>query len=156
MSRRGVICASLALVVGLPLLGVLLAGEPIWRYLEFPPRTKYVEHEPFSWTAFIALTLLIVLLLAPILFRIVVSNHGVFRKRFTPHAPLVGVARNRLDGTVVGAGLEPLPMDGLASGTYIHAIVDRVHRGRECLHVRPHRTLHDGASTALFSVTLPA
>jgi len=86
MSRRGVICASLALVVGLPLLGVLLAGEPIWRYLEFPPRTKYVEHEPFSWTAFIALTLLIVLLLAPILFRIVVSNHGVFRKRFTPHA----------------------------------------------------------------------
>ncbi len=40
------------LLLGLPLLGVSLAGVPIARYLEFPPRTLYVEHAPFSWTAF--------------------------------------------------------------------------------------------------------
>ncbi|NJN70624.1 MAG: hypothetical protein HC801_10345, partial [Nitrospira sp.] len=62
MSRPGVICVLLALVLGLPLLGVLLAGEPVWRYLEFPPRTSYVQHDPFSWPVFIALALLIALI----------------------------------------------------------------------------------------------
>jgi len=40
------------LLTGLPLLGVFLAGLPIARYLQFPPRTLYVEHAPFSWMAF--------------------------------------------------------------------------------------------------------
>lgn len=74
MSRAGVICVFLTLVLGLPLLGVLLAGEPIGRYLEFPPRTNYVQHEPFSWPVFLALTLLIALVIGPILFRIANTN----------------------------------------------------------------------------------
>ena len=75
MSRAGVMCAFFALVLGLPILGVSLAGEPLGRYLEFPPRTNYVQHEPFSWPVFIALALLIVTFLGPILFRIIVTNH---------------------------------------------------------------------------------
>jgi hypothetical protein len=71
MSRSGVICISLVLVLGLPLLGVLWAGEPIGRYLEFPPRTSYVQHEPFSWPVFITLTLLIALLVGPSLRQII-------------------------------------------------------------------------------------
>ena len=55
MSRSGVIYVFFALVLGLPLLGVLWAGEPLGRYLEFPPRTNYVQHEPFSWPVFLAL-----------------------------------------------------------------------------------------------------
>jgi hypothetical protein len=93
MSRAVVICAFLVLVLGLPLLGVLWAGEPLGRYLEFPPHTSYVQHEPFSWPVFIALALLIVTFLGPILFRITVSNHQLsdidqqlLRKRFTLHA----------------------------------------------------------------------
>jgi len=41
-----------AMLMGLPLLGVFLAGYPVARYLEFPPQTRYVQHAPFSWTAF--------------------------------------------------------------------------------------------------------
>jgi hypothetical protein len=40
------------MLLGLPLLGVLTAGYPVARYLEFPPRTRYVAHAPFSWLAF--------------------------------------------------------------------------------------------------------
>ena len=47
------------LLIGLPLLGIVLTGQPIDRYLEFPPQTRYVQHPPFSWTVFIALALLI-------------------------------------------------------------------------------------------------
>ena len=75
MSRAGIISISLVLVLGLPLLGVLWAGEPLSRYLEFPPRTSYVQHEPFSWPVFIAIALLIVIVLGPVSFRIAVSNH---------------------------------------------------------------------------------
>ena len=41
-----------ALLLGLPLLGVVLAGEPAGRYLDFPPQTTYVTHAPFSGPAF--------------------------------------------------------------------------------------------------------
>lgn len=74
MSRAGVICIFLALVLELPLLGVLWAGEPVGSYLEFPPRTNYVQHEPFSRPVFIALGVLIVLVVGPILLRIAETN----------------------------------------------------------------------------------
>lgn len=41
-----------AMLFGLPLLGVHLAGLPLNRYLEFPPRTLYTAHAPFSWIVF--------------------------------------------------------------------------------------------------------
>ena len=47
------------LLVGLPLLGIVLTGQPLNRYLEFPPQTRHVLHPPFSWTVFITLALLI-------------------------------------------------------------------------------------------------
>jgi hypothetical protein len=81
MKRAGIIFISLAMILGLPLFGVLLAAKPLGRYLEFPPRTSYVEHDPFSWPVFLVLGFLIVLLLGPILFRILVSS---LQKRFTP------------------------------------------------------------------------
>ncbi len=41
-----------AMLTGLPLLGVWLAGNPLAFYFEFPPQTRFVQPEPFSWTAF--------------------------------------------------------------------------------------------------------
>ena len=41
-----------ALLAGLPMLGAFLAGQPVSRYLEFPPANRYVQHAPFSWAAF--------------------------------------------------------------------------------------------------------
>lgn len=58
---------------GLPLLGIVMAGQPLDRYLEFPPRTSYVQHAPFSWTVFIVLALLIVVSLAPFVIRMITS-----------------------------------------------------------------------------------
>ncbi len=40
------------LLVGLPLLGIIMAGQPLDHYLDFPPRTHYVHQAPFSWTVF--------------------------------------------------------------------------------------------------------
>ena len=51
------VIALSVLLLGLPLLGVTLAGQPLSPYLEFPPRTRLVEHAVFSWPAFILVTL---------------------------------------------------------------------------------------------------
>ncbi|MCP4690062.1 MAG: hypothetical protein GY859_18565, partial [Desulfobacterales bacterium] len=57
------------MLIGLPLLGVVLAGLPAAVYLEFPPRTRYTPHAPFSWTGFFIFTALILLATRPPLFR---------------------------------------------------------------------------------------
>jgi hypothetical protein len=46
-----------ALLIALPLVGIAVVGQPIDRYMEFPPQTRYVQHPPFSWTTFLALGL---------------------------------------------------------------------------------------------------
>jgi len=47
-----VIGVAVPLLLGLPLLGIVLAGKSYAVYLEFPPLTRYVEHAGFSWLAF--------------------------------------------------------------------------------------------------------
>jgi len=57
-----------AMLLGLPLIGALVAGLPVARYFEFPPLTRYVQHAPFSWKAFCIFVLLIAAgLLVPVL-----------------------------------------------------------------------------------------
>jgi hypothetical protein len=56
-----------AMLLGLPLFGVFLTDKPIDRYLEFPPRTHYVHHEPFSWVAFLCYSLFILGVIVPYL-----------------------------------------------------------------------------------------
>jgi len=57
------------MLLGLPLLGVYLAGYPLNRYLEFPPKTQYIEHAPFSWPGFAVLTLVILAVILPLAHR---------------------------------------------------------------------------------------
>ena len=40
------------MLIGLPLLGVWVAGFPVDVYFEFPPQTRFVPHAAFSWAAF--------------------------------------------------------------------------------------------------------
>lgn len=61
--RIGLACT--VLLLGLPLLGVSLAGKPLTDYAQFPPLTRYVEHAPFSWPVFIAMAFLILLVILP-------------------------------------------------------------------------------------------
>jgi len=56
-----------AMLLGLPMSGVLLAGHPMARYLEFPPESRYVHHAPFSWGAFAFYTLFIVAAVTPLI-----------------------------------------------------------------------------------------
>lgn len=67
MRRAVQIILTFALLVGLPLLGVSLAGKPIGQFLEFPPTTRYVEQAAFSWTAFVALFLFVASVIIPFL-----------------------------------------------------------------------------------------
>src|SRR5437868_6685755 len=60
---------SAALLLGLPLLGVHLAGKPLARYLEFPPQTHYIEHEPFSWPIFLTMAAFVIIALLPFVWR---------------------------------------------------------------------------------------
>jgi len=40
------------MLIGLPLLGVRLAGLPLAPYFEFPPQTRLIQQGAFSWPAF--------------------------------------------------------------------------------------------------------
>ena len=68
-SRWVILSCSLALGAGLPLLGVWWAGKPVASYLEFPPTTQVVVHEPFSWPVFIGLAVVIIGMLVPFVMR---------------------------------------------------------------------------------------
>ncbi|HKW85873.1 MAG TPA: hypothetical protein VJM82_02285, partial [Nitrospiraceae bacterium] len=74
-----------SLLIGLPLVGVILAGKPLGLYLEFPPVTRYVEHGPFSWPFFIITAVFIVGAVAPLLIRVVTSRPASNASRFTLH-----------------------------------------------------------------------
>ena len=58
------------ILVLLPLLGVHLYGLPIAQFLEFPPKTKYVVHEPFSWPMFGLIALFILAFILPLIWRL--------------------------------------------------------------------------------------
>jgi len=55
-----------AMLLGLPLAGIYLAGHPVDRYLEFPPQTRYVDHAQFSWPAFVVLSFIILAVVLPL------------------------------------------------------------------------------------------
>ncbi len=64
-----------ALLLGLPLAGVIFAGHSALDYLQFPPRTRTVEHAPFSWPVFVGLALFILAAVLPFVVRILKSRN---------------------------------------------------------------------------------
>jgi hypothetical protein len=83
--RISIILLPLLLVV-LPLTGVMFRGETLGPYLEFPPLTRYVQHAPFSLSAFIFLALLVLVFLLP-LFRNCIRAAGYVDTRSHPKRP---------------------------------------------------------------------
>ncbi len=63
------VIAAIAVLVCLPLGGVLVAGKPLARYLEFPPTTRYVEHASFSWPVFLVILFIVLAAVSPFLIR---------------------------------------------------------------------------------------
>lgn len=68
------------ILLGLPMLGVILAGLPVQRYLEFPPETQYIDHAPFSWIAFTGYSLFILAAILPIFIKILRKKKQVDSK----------------------------------------------------------------------------
>lgn len=69
--RLSVAGFSLGLLIGLPLLGVGVAGRSLEPYLDYPPRPQSAAHAPFSWPVFTLLALATLLALVPVLARLV-------------------------------------------------------------------------------------
>ncbi len=46
-----------ALVWAAPLLGLIVAGAPVSDFLDVPPRTRFVPHADFAWSAFLLFAL---------------------------------------------------------------------------------------------------
>jgi hypothetical protein len=57
------------MLLGLPLLGIWVAGYPVLDYLEFPPQTRYVRHAPFSGLAFTLYGIFIAACTVPLIVR---------------------------------------------------------------------------------------
>ncbi|MBL7012582.1 MAG: hypothetical protein ISR85_06615 [Kiritimatiellales bacterium] len=79
MKKTSAFFLLLALLLTLPLLGIVLAGYDAATYLEFPPRTQYVAHAPFSWPVFIGLTAAISAVVTPFLRRVYQCRNSVPR-----------------------------------------------------------------------------
>ena len=73
------------MLLGLPMLGIALAGYPVGRYLAFPPESRYVRHLPFSWGAFAGYTAFIAAAIFPFVFRWVRKSGG--GRRRAPRRP---------------------------------------------------------------------
>ena len=70
-----ILCLT-GMLIGLPLLGVWLAGLPLEPYFEFPPQTRFVQHAPFSWTAFCLYSALI----AAVIFTVALRALRAYRR----------------------------------------------------------------------------
>lgn len=71
-----------AMLIGLPLLGVWLAGKPLDSYFEFPPQTRFVHPAAFSWRVFWVYAALIAVVLSALVHRAVRSYRAL-----PAHAP---------------------------------------------------------------------
>ncbi|MFL5356083.1 hypothetical protein [Archangium sp.] len=89
-----------AMLLGLPLLGASLVGHPLSRYFEFPPRTHFVQHAGFSWTAFFLISAFTLGWVVPLLVQAVRQWRRMQVREPLPSAfPWWGWA-----GVVLGAG----------------------------------------------------
>ena len=66
MIKLAILCS---MVLGLPMIGLVMAERPLSPYLEIPPRTQYVRHAPFSWPVFIAYATGVAILVLPLVLR---------------------------------------------------------------------------------------
>ncbi len=63
------VLSAVVLLIGLPIAGIAAFGHDVRTYLEFPPVTRYVEHEPFSWGVFCGLAVFVLCALCPFVVR---------------------------------------------------------------------------------------
>jgi hypothetical protein len=83
-------CIFICVIIAGPLAGVLLSGEPLSPYLEFPPQTIRTYHPPFSWTVFLLMLLFIIITTWSFWRRLASGSWIPERKSLTPGFPWWG------------------------------------------------------------------
>jgi hypothetical protein len=73
----GTVAITLALLVGLPLLGVLTSGLRLQPFLEFPPTPRPAYPAPFSWPVFWSMALFVLLVVGPLLLHVLRSQTNI-------------------------------------------------------------------------------
>lgn len=76
MRRSLLLLTQTALLLGLPLAGAWLAGQPLARYAAFPPLMRDLPQPPFAWSAFMGLLLFSAVVLGPFVRRLCRLRHG--------------------------------------------------------------------------------
>ena len=89
-STFGLLVVLTPMLIGLPLLGVMLAGKPVAPYFRFPPDTSFVTHAPFSWPVFWFLTALVIVCIAPFIYRVARASRGASNPLPTSRFPWWG------------------------------------------------------------------
>jgi len=87
--RRGLLKLSILAIaiLGLPLLGVIFFDKPLMRYLEFPPKSRYVTHAPFSWAVFGLFWAFLIAILGPFIWQAWVAKKSPLHKPAPPKHP---------------------------------------------------------------------
>lgn len=70
INRKYYLGSALLLLVA-PLCGSAFLDRPFSPYLQFPPRTEYIGHAPFSWSVFILLSVFVATACMPVLYRLI-------------------------------------------------------------------------------------
>jgi len=94
MKKIIIIALSFLIILFIPLSAVVFRGGDIALYLSFPPVTGYVEHQAFSWIAFIVITGVIMAAVLPPAFHIIssrVSGDEFYKKAEFPWWGYAGI-----------------------------------------------------------------
>lgn len=75
---------GLLMIFALPPAGVALAGELSVSYLDFPPRSTFLTHAPFSWTAFVLILLFVMTMTLPVVIRLIRNRIPTMEKAAIP------------------------------------------------------------------------
>ena len=81
------------MLTALPLIGVIAAGSNIYHYLEFPPKTRYIEHASFFLPVFLGLGLFTLFVSLPFVIRtFVIFSKKDIKAKENPSCPWWGYA----------------------------------------------------------------
>lgn len=92
MKRTRTLLVAALLLLGLPLLGVWLAGLPLSHYTEFPPLTQYRVPAPFCWTAVFVIAAIQVPLWIPVVALLLRFQVSGFRFHLFPRWGWIALA----------------------------------------------------------------
>ena len=140
----GALLLTVAMLALLPLLGLVLGGERITPYLEFPPTARKVMPPPFRWPFFIGIAVVVAGVITPFTILGVARSNWVGARPFaTLRGSVVGLVGCRPDVGCVVACVDALSMVRRWPAPHVLSPLDRLHRHGQRAYLPAHRHLPD-------------